>query len=355
LLPFAKQSGVQDEELAMFRKQAIDSLGKFAKNTEKLFEIEKIIEENLAAIVGYRDTFTITEILLEQMQPIVPIDDSLAAFLRYDELLGNAVLFFFRELVRKDERLAKTQAALQQEGLCLGMREIQAAIENLKAQQQISSFLANPEQLKNLEQVQDSWKKRETQLLRFQNSIETSTTEILAWAQDVYTTLDKIEKTTEDTQSVVVENNQILQALYQMLQQRGLSSQVSPSDEFTHYDEQSLKLIQAAIEQLKNLPTQNPEYSQVSINIGSALSSKGDLNQAELLFIQAIEKARNNDDKALANFNLFQVRWRKAFTKTTVSAKEEFYAQALSALKAAIELSNGRYALHDINKVIIRL
>ena len=347
LQPFAKQFEIQD--LLEFRKQAIDSLGMFAKNTNQLFEIETITEENLAALVGYRDTFTITNILLEQMQPIVPIDDTLAKFLRYDELLGNAVLFFFRELLRQDERLAKTQAALQQEGLCLGMREIQAAIDNLKAQQQISSFLVNPEQLKNLEQVQDSWKKRETQLLRFQNRIETSTTEILAWAQDVYTTLDKIEKNTKKTQSVVVENNQILQALFQMLQQRGLSAQVSPRDEFTHYDEQSLKLIQAAVEQLKNLPTQNPEYSQVSINIGSALSAKGDLNKAESLFIQAIENAKNNDETALANFNLFQVRWRKAFTKTTVSEKEELYAQALSALKVAIELSNGRYALHDIN------
>jgi len=121
-------------------------------------------------------------------------------------------------------------------------------------------------------------------------------------------------------------------------------------DEFTHYTEESLKLIQAAVEQLKNLPTQNPEYSKVSINIGSALSAKGDLKKAESLFIQAIEKSRNDDEKSLANFNLFQVRWRKAFAKTTVSEKEELYAQALSALKVAIELSNGRYALHDINK-----
>jgi len=180
LQAFAKQYGIQNgsqnDALLEFRKHAIDSLWNLSKYTEQLFQIEKITEENLAALIGHRETFTITEILLEQMQGIATIDKTLADFLRYDELLGNAVLFFFREQLRQDERLAKTQAALQQEGLCLGMRQIQEAIENLKAQQKISSFLVNPQQLQHLEQVQNSWEKRQTQLLHFQKNLETSTT-----------------------------------------------------------------------------------------------------------------------------------------------------------------------------------
>ncbi len=108
-------------------------------------------------------------------------------------------------------------------------------------------------------------------------------------------------------------------------------------------------MIEAAVEQLGQLPSITPEYSQVSIKIGCALSSTGKLENAERLFLQAIEKAQNNEDKALAYFNVFQVRWRKGFAEVNVSAKEQYYAKALSALQKAIELSNGRYALHDIN------
>ena len=106
-------------------------------------------------------------------------------FFRNDERLGNAILFFFRELLREDERLAKTQAALQQEGLCLGMRQIQETIEHFKAQQEISSFLVNPEQLQHLEQVQNSWEKRETELLHFQKNLKSSTNDILALVKEV--------------------------------------------------------------------------------------------------------------------------------------------------------------------------
>ncbi|MEN8216322.1 MAG: serine/threonine-protein kinase [Pseudomonadota bacterium] len=345
LQPFAKQNGVQGAALSDFKKQAIQSLRQFSKNTEKLFEIKALTEEDLAALIGHRNTLAITEVVLEQIQRIAPIDDTLAAFLRYEDQLGNAVLFFFRELLRQDERLEKTQTALQQEGLCLEMRKLQEAIQHLKAQQELSPYLVNAQQLKDLQQTQVRWQNHHKQLIRFQSRFETRTDEILAWAQEVYT---KIEKDVETTKAVVIENNAILQALYGLMAQRGLSSRVSPRDEFTQYDNESQQLIEAAVEQLGQLPSQNPEYSQVSIKVGSALSSTGNLEKAARIFIQAIEKAKNNEDKALAYFNLFQVRWRKAFAE--VSEKEQHYAKALSALQAAIELSNRRYALHDINK-----
>ncbi len=71
-------------------------------------------------------------------------------------------------------------------------------------------------------------------MIRFETRFETRTDEILAWAQEVYTTLDKIEKdvettkkTTAETQSVVIENNAILQALYEQMTRLGLSSRAS--------------------------------------------------------------------------------------------------------------------------------
>jgi len=351
LQPFAEQQGFSSDDLAAFRKQAIESLKHFAKHTDKLFKpIKALTEEDLAAFIGHRETSAITELALEQMQRIAPVDDTLAAFLRFDGQLGDGVMFFFRELLRQDGRLEKTQAALQQEGLCLEIQKLQENIAHLKAIQENSPYLGEQitQQLQQMQQAQSAWQARQDQLLRFSRRFDIQTAEILEWAKDVYGTLDQIKQKLGETQEVVIQNNDILQKLYDMMAQRGISSQVSPRDELTQYDSESLQLIQSAVELLKQLPTQHPEYGQVSLKVGSALSSKGDLAQAEQLFVQAIKKAKNKDDQALACFNLFQVQWRKAFAETTVSAKEQHYAEALQALQAAIKLSNGHYALHDI-------
>ncbi|OAD19113.1 Serine/Threonine protein kinase [Candidatus Thiomargarita nelsonii] len=57
----------------------------------------------------------LTDLLLEQMQHLAPLDDKLAAFLRHDDLLGKAMLFFLHEQFRTDPRFEKTLTALQQE------------------------------------------------------------------------------------------------------------------------------------------------------------------------------------------------------------------------------------------------
>ncbi|TGO02126.1 hypothetical protein PN36_30060 [Candidatus Thiomargarita nelsonii] len=89
LQPFIKQKGLSGAALSDFKKQTIQSLRQFSKNTEKLFEIKALTEEDLAALIGHRETLTITEIVLEQMQRIAPVDDTLADFLRYDDQLGK--------------------------------------------------------------------------------------------------------------------------------------------------------------------------------------------------------------------------------------------------------------------------
>ncbi len=372
LQPFAAQhfaADAQDNLASEFRQPAIKSLKTFAKHTDKLFEIRAITEEDLAALISYRNTLAITDTVLEQMQRIAPIDDTLAAFLRYEELLGNAILFFFRELLRKDERqrLQKTQMALQQEGLCIEMQTLQTTIQTAQqdlakaAAEQSTQLVEIAQHLQQLQQTQLVWQTNHQSLSRFAQRFENRTAEILAWAKEVYTTLDKIESKLDETQETAKETQEevkeskdlileILHKINQLMAPHGLSSQVSPRDEFIQFDSNSLQFIQTVAKQLTQLPTQHPQYCQLSLKVGSALSSTGELAQAEQLFNQAIEKAQNSDDKALAYFNLFQIRWRKAYTATTVAAKQEIYAEALSALQAAIELSKGRYALHNINK-----
>jgi len=376
LQPFAAQhfaADAQDNLASEFRQPAIKSLKTFAKHTDKLFEIRAITEEDLAALISYRNTLAITDTVLEQMQRIAPIDDTLAAFLRYEELLGNAILFFFRELLRKDERqrLQKTQMALQQEGLCIEMQTLQTTIQTAQqdlakaAAEQSTQLVEIAQHLQQLQQTQLVWQTNHQSLSRFAQRFENRTAEILAWAKEVYTTLDKIESKLDETQETAKETQEevkeskdlileILHKINQLMAPHGLSSQVSPRDEFIQFDSNSLQFIQTVAKQLTQLPTQHPQYCQLSLKVGSALSSTGELAQAEQLFNQAIEKAQNSDDKALAYFNLFQIRWRKAYTATTVAAKQEIYAEALSALQAAIELSHNILTKEEYPKVVVK-
>ncbi|MDM8568225.1 protein kinase [Thiotrichales bacterium HSG1] len=136
--------------------------------------------------------------------------------------------------------------------------------------------------------------------------------------------------------------------LQQLMQRSALSKQIKPSDEFTHHNSDSLKLIQAAIAKLPVLSKHNREFNQLVIMTGSVLSSTGDIDnlaEAKKLFQQARDLAQNPADKALACFNLFQICLR-----------HQDYYNALSHLQVAIAIDVSRYALHDVDRYpIIRL
>ncbi len=340
--PFVQQSDIDD--LAQFRTQAAEKLHYFSKRTVQLGAIEEITEEDLAALISYQQRLAITDLLLEQMHTIEQVDERLSTFLRHQDLLGHAVLFFFRELLRQDQRLAATQTALQQTKLCIDVQNLQATIDDLKTQQQKYPLLSEPieQQLQCLQQ----WQSHHESLLQFASRFESWQQEIVAWANEVYITLGDIGEEVSETKQLVQD---IVRKLDKLLAQRGLSSQVSPSDELMRYDDDSLQLIQTVQAQFKQLPGQPSGYGAMSIKLGCALSSTGDLVTAEQWFLKAVDNANDADEKALAYYNLFQVRWRQAFTKR-LAEQQQHYANALTALQAAIKLSNGRLALHDIHK-----
>jgi serine/threonine protein kinase len=124
-----------------------------------------------------------------------------------------------------------------------------------------------------------------------------------------------------------------------LMAQLYLLPQMRASDEFTRHNKDSLQLIREAMVQLKQLSPQTPEYGRVSLSVGSALASTGELLQAERLFTQVIENTDNSAERALAHFNLFQVQLRG-----------KVYPEALENLQAALELDKQRYALHNVDK-----
>jgi serine/threonine protein kinase len=235
---------------AQIRSGGVDSeaLSPFINQKAKLFQIDNLSETDLASLVNAQSTAALTDLLLEQMQLIAPISDKLMAFLRQDDLLGQAMLFFLREQFRTDERFEKTLMALQQEAILFNQQRMLQLMENLQ-----------------------------------------------------------------------------------------LSSQVKASDEFTRHDTRTQRLIQQSVLNLKHLSSKTAEYTQLTLMVGSAISSTGDLDQSESLFSQVIENTPRDEEKALAYFNRFQVRLRR-----------KAYDTALVDLQAAIDLNPQDYALHDV-------
>ena len=135
----------------------------------------------------------------------------------------------------------------------------------------------------------------------------------------------------------------IIKLLEKIMPNRDLSTPIQPRDELTHHTSDSLRLIREAVAQLKKLPPNHPQYSQLMIKGATVLSSSGNLNESERLLLQAQQMAQNDVDKALVAFNLFQIRLRRG----------EFES-ALANLQAAIQLDAHRYALHEIDKYPIK-
>lgn len=261
LQPFAAQQGIQGAALSQFCADSIANCQALIKC--KLFQGEqtKLTETELAALITDTDSLSITELVLDQLRShqarcayLNLNDDRFVAFLRYNDVLGTAILFFLHEQLRKEPRVESTLAALQRQGL---------------------------------------------------------------W-QDVCDIKDSLK---------------------QLMTRLDLSPQIKAGDELTHHNQESLKIITDAAAKLKQLPKNNPQYSQLVIMGGSVLSSTGALAEAENLFIQAEKTTKNDAERALAAFNLFKVRVRSG----------EF-EQALSALQEAISIDPQRYALHDVDK-----
>jgi serine/threonine protein kinase len=223
--------------------------------------------------------------------------------------------------------------------------EIKTAQDNLNQAivKQSNNIVELAQQLQNWQQVQ----LRHDQLIHFSSRFENQLTQMLEFAQSVYASLDEIHEDVIDTQKdvkkILALVAEISQKLTSIEERQGISAQIKARDEFTVHNSTSLKLIEEAVALLKQLPTQNPEYSLISIRVGSALSSTGAFSKAEHLFQQAIENAHNEDDKALAYFDLFQVQLRR-----------KAYPEALEHLQAAIKINRERFALHNVKKYPIR-
>jgi len=255
--PFSEQNEVQSASF-------VKPLQKWAKKTDKLFEIKEITEDDLSELIGHRKNLAISDLILAQMAQIEPVDETLAAFLRFNSLLGDSVLFFFREQFRKDARIRATQMALQQEHLCIDVKNIQATLDDLKSTQKKYPFLSEiAQQVQHLE----DWQVQHEQLLGFQNRFADQLDEVLDWAGDVYTSLNGIQEDVAETKKAVVKTYDLAAEINRKLDEFFTTQPQELSAQRTHNErlrkEQEANCQAEEKQQIKN-DDEDEEYWQLA-------------------------------------------------------------------------------------------
>ncbi|RKZ50564.1 MAG: hypothetical protein DRR08_30155 [Candidatus Parabeggiatoa sp. nov. 2] len=392
LQPFLNSSHFQQDSISSETGEMSANFGANAiKNCQVLIPYKKqlfqdaaesaLTEADLTAIISYKGPISITDLVLKQLEKVRPSEkcedwDDFITFLRYKDLLGNAILFFFHEQLRQHPRVKETFAALQRAGLWVDVRDIKTAQQSLTAtlEQQHGELLRQLDEQKQLmavamqandfiqmgeigqalpglqqqataierdlkqvsvilQKAQAAWQQSHEQLLQLSADFKMWAVLITEKVEVLLTWLDELMPLVKGMDEKL---DRILEAMAQM----GLSPQVSVHHEFTYYDSARLRQLEDEIALLKPSLRKNPRYqSQVAIIEGSILSSRGDLEKAKQKFLRALESAPSDEKRALAYFNLFQVYLR-----------DKDYANALAALQEAYSINVWQYALHDVEK-----
>ncbi|TGN99990.1 hypothetical protein PN36_25510, partial [Candidatus Thiomargarita nelsonii] len=355
LQPFVAQHNLSAPEL---RKQLIDNF-KNLVDLPPIFKGENrhFTESELAAFLNESGTFAITDLILAQLREVTELDDTLVAFFSYEDLLGKATLFFFRHLLHNDSRAKTTLETLQRECLLVKVDAIQTSQEQLltRLQQQLeqqnasaiaaiqAGNFAKVEQLtptlKGLQNAIDTvpqrlqaavvaWQESHQQFIEFSDRFDN-------WRYLLDAKVDQVLEAVSTLGDMDETLKTLLQEFRAFKYKYELSEHVKARDEFMHHSPESTAKIDQALATLKRLPVHNYQLMNLA---GTVVSSTGSVDEAEQLFLEARDCAQNPAEKALASFNLFQVRLRRLA-----------YRDALADLQSAIEIEPS-YALHNVNR-----
>jgi serine/threonine protein kinase len=137
---FAAKLNLQGAALSAFCTETIKQCQTLSGSKDLLFSGDKgtLNQQELAALISDNEALSITELVLTELSHQQPLDESLRAFLRYNDLLGSAILFFLEEELRKNKRFQATLSALQTQGLRQDNREIKDLLKQVMNQADLS-------------------------------------------------------------------------------------------------------------------------------------------------------------------------------------------------------------------------
>jgi serine/threonine-protein kinase len=131
----------------------------------------------------------------------------------------------------------------------------------------------------------------------------------------------------------------VFSQLMEIMFHKRLGIKVTPRDELSLYNSSNIGLVDEAEREFQNLPQTSQYYSLAAIQMGSALSSRGKNEKAIEYFLRAKEKTKNDEEKALAAYNLFHSYLR-----------QKQYEKSLQELIEAGHLDRSRYLLFDMER-----
>jgi serine/threonine protein kinase len=344
LLPFVQGLSYDHKS---FRQTAAQQCQQIATLT--LFQADNVpfSETELASFVTASGANSMTDLVLELVQTQHSLDESVIAFLQFKELLGNALLFFLHEQLRKEPRFQTTLAALQREGLIADVKEIKQTLQTIKGKYDQAVQADDLDKVLSLAQPRKQWQQIESVTQTHYAQFFEFCQDFADWAQLLNVQLEQVLAAMPKLQAqlggIKSDTEQILAILQELRARADLSLEIKPRDELTQYSSANLELIRQALQLSKRISVSSPESSRVAIGLGSVVSSQGDLKQAKALFTKAYQQANNDEERALSAFNLFQVFIR-----------QQVYDKALAFLQKAIKLNPQRYALHNVHTYSIQ-
>lgn len=348
--PFVAEHALDDSAARELRRALNQHGTRLIQARGQLFPAAELPDPDIAELLASRPD-GVSELLLSRIDQCgEPLPADLRAFLAYRDLLGDAVLYFFRENLRRDPRVETTLNALQQAGLRGDVRQLdQRLVELHQQQERLQSALSaalqahDREQRNTLMAQLDRLDDMLTDVRDQRQRLEVFQREFADWTGYLDVRLDELQ------QAVISEIRQVggqVQEGFETLRQRfdalllhlhevGLGERIQPDNELHPPSAHLLHEVERTTAVLR----QSPQYrTRADILQASMLAAVGNPVQAEQQLGDALANARHDADRALVYYNLFQL-----------ALQRNDRDQALAHLKHAAELDPA-HALWRIGK-----
>ncbi len=391
--PFADQESLSQEERRNFAQRAFIIYKTLAEEAQKILPIEEISDDTWMRIATEPLSLDVSDWIVLRIQKINDIQPLEASFLKFDNLIGDALMFFFLEKMRKDERVRTTLQALQTQGLWANLQDINRAqremqqalsqrIDSLQKSIETQRELADQAMLKNdfatlanvsqqlqsfqdeqkklqerkkalssaLQEAQKAWQAHEIRLQTFEERfgqwcqvVSKQLAQILDALDEIAKIIGQIDENVGKIREEQLLQSEMLRELLTLMKRLQLSEVIKARDEFSIHDSQTRQVIHEVKKKIQKLPPSTRGYSMAMIHVSSALSSAGEVEES-IVFLQKAKKyAQTPDEQALASYNLFQLYLR-----------QQKHEEALTGLQQALAIDSDKYALHNIEKYPIK-
>jgi len=311
--PFAGSRRLEGKDIARFRKQVVGHCRSLSELCNKILPAQDFPDGVEAAdLLRQSRQNSVTRLILDQIgqhEFVLPAD--VADFLRHEDLIGQATLFFIQEALRRDARVRETLNALRQEAI---WTEIETNRADLGQVRQLFGALS--------EALADQPK-----LLA--DTIDALQASLVEEIQSVGADVGVVQEQTAEILAVVG-------SLKDMLSGYGRDADIKVADAVVPISGGNAGLIDQARALLKLDQGGAGRIPGAANTIAAALISTGDerrTGEAERLLEDAYQAATDPAEKARAAHNLFQVRLLR-----------QDYEAALGPLTAALRLDLRRYS-----------